>query len=171
VANVSALLAELEAVMREVYPTITFGLGEKDLARNDSGPPRVVWIPTQVTHGPPRKEKSTERRILTRDVTVVAHCWAADTTSPSPLTHYDACEKLVQDLLVKLHKSAWGSIRMGGEEWAQSSHADQGHAALLTFVASVPVEARTYQTVQITALQPDIAGSIAGDSQVDWAET
>lgn len=168
---VSTLLAELETKLKELYPSIRFGLGEKDLARQDLAPPRIIWIPTTAKHTSAEKQKTNPRRLLTRAPSIVAHCWAADTSQDAtPMTHYDACEALVHNLIVALHKSAWGSIEMGGEEWGQSDHANHGHVALVTFIPKVPVVEQAYVTVQATQLQPQTVGSVAGDSNVDWGE-
>lgn len=170
-ARVTALLDELEEKLRIIYPTIAFGLGQKDLARQDSGPPRIVWVPTVTRHLPAEKRNTNPRQLLTRAATVVAHCWAYDLSSPSdPKRHFDACEDLVANLLVTLHKSTWGSIEMGGEEWLQPEQVSHGHAALVTFSVKSPVEAMTYQTVQLTKLEPNTVGSVAGDTNVDWSE-
>jgi hypothetical protein len=170
--SVSTLLAELETLLRATYPTITFGLGEKDLNRQDLPPPRVIWIPTTAKHATAEKQKTNPRRLMTREVTVVAHCWAADTANaPTPLTHMDRCEALVHTLLTALHKAGWGTgIRLGGEDWLQSLHVDFGHAAVVTFMPQVPVFGTTYATVQPTQLQPETSGSTQGDKQVDWNE-
>jgi hypothetical protein len=169
-ARVTALLSELETALKVIYPTIGFGLGQKALAHQDTAPPRIVWIPTVAKHSAPEKNKTNPRRLITRAPTIVAHCWAFDPAQSDPKKHYDACEDLVSNLLVALHKSTWGSIEMGGEEWLQPDEISHGHAALVTFSVRSPVEDKTYQTVQLTQLQPNIVGSVAGDSNVDWSE-
>jgi hypothetical protein len=171
--SISTLLTELEAALRAIYPTIAFGLGEKDLSRQDLAPPRIVWIPTTVKHGPAEKQRTNPRRLLTREVSIVAHCWAVDTSSaPTPLLHYDACEAVVHNLLGAIHKAGWGTgIRLGGEEWMQSQHIDLGHAALVTFMPEVPVLAQVYATAQPTGLQPDAVGAVPGDQKIDWGES
>jgi hypothetical protein len=170
VARITALLSELESILTLVYPTISFGLGEKDLARQDLAPPRIVWVPTSAKHAAPEKQKTNPRRLLTRTPTIVAHCWAIDGVAQTPQAHYDACEDLVHNLLVALHKSVHGSIEMGGEEWLQPTQIDLGHVALVTFIPRVPVVDQTYLTVQLKNLQPDIVGSAAGDGNIDWSE-
>jgi hypothetical protein len=170
-AVVSALLAELQTALRGIYPTIAFGLGEKDLARQDSAPPRIVWIPTTVTHAGASKQQTNPKSLITRKPSIVAHCWAHDPNDHDPLAQYDACEALVHNLLVQLHKSAHGSLAIDGEDWMTATHVDLGYAALVTFTPQVPVQARTYETVQLSKLEPNIVGSVAGDSNVDWSET
>ncbi len=169
-ARVTALLAELETKLKLIYPTIAFGLGQKDLAHQDSAPPRIVWIPTTAKHTAPEKRQTNPRELLTRVPTIVAHCWAFDANNADPKKHFDACEDLVSNLLVSLHKSGWGSIEMGGEEWIQPDEVSFGHACLVTFSVKTPVQAKTYLTVQPTNLQPNTVGSVAGDSNVDWDE-
>ena len=169
-AQITELLTELEAGLRATYPTISFGLGEKDLDRQDMAPPRIVWIPTMAKHTAAEKQKTNPRRLLTRAPSIVAHCWAVDTVTQTPKAHVDACEALVHNLIVQLHKSVHGSIEMGGEEWGQPKHTDLGHYALVTFTPRVPVVDQEYTTVQATQLQPDITGSLAGDQNVDWSE-
>jgi hypothetical protein len=172
-ARVTALLAELEDALRKIYPKITFGLGSRDLDRQDLAPPRVIWVPTTVRHGAPeskgfeKKDRSQPRRLLTRAPSIVAHCWAAADT---PTESYDACEDLVHNLLVAIYRSSWGSVEMGGEEWLQPTHTDHGHVALVTFVPSVPVEAKTYQTVQPNKLELDATGAQQGDGVVEAGE-
>lgn len=170
-ARITALLEELEDALRLIYPAITFGLGQKDLSRNDLAPPRVVWVPTVARHLPAEKRVTNPRSLLTRSPTIVAHCWAFDASQQaSPKKHFDACEDLVSNLLVRLHDSSWGSIEMGGEEWLQPDDISYGHAALVTFSVKSPVNATVYQTVQLTKLEPNIVGSVAGDTNVDWSE-
>lgn len=170
---ISALLTQLEVALRSTYPKITFGLGEKDLDRQDLAPPRVVWILTTVKHAAADKQKTNPRRLLTREVSIIAHCWAADDASAAtPLTHLDACEAMVHDLIVAIHRAGWGTgIRLDGEEWMQSKHINLGHAALVTFVPLVPVHSVTYGVApKPLGLGPDIAGSLPGDQKIDWSE-
>lgn len=165
-ARLSALIAELESGLKALpaYAApnipITFGLGAKEV-RTNGGPPRIIWVPTSAAHSAPGKDKANPRRCFTREVGVVAHCWGES---------LDATEQLVHDLIYRLHKSAWGSIQLGGEEWPDDAHVELGLVALVRFVAHVPVETKTYQTVVLTTVQKDTTGSTPGDGNIDWGE-
>lgn len=166
-APISVFLAELEDRLREVYSSIAFDYGQRGLARLDSAPPRIVWIPTAVAHAAPEKRRTNPRELLTRRRTVVAHCWAYDDTDPTGLAE---TERLVANVIVAIHRSTWGSVEMLGEEWIQPDEVSLGHAALVSFAVKAPVQARPYTTVQLTKLQPDITGSVMGDTNIDWSE-
>lgn len=170
-----ALLLEIENGLRQTYEAqgrkISFGLGAKHLDNQELAPPRIVWIPTTTKHSAASKERTNPKAILTREVSIVAHCWAVDASANrTPESNFDACEVLVKNLLVQLHKSAWGSIEMSGEEWVAPHHGDHGHAVLVTFVAKSPVQRTTYQTVQLVDVVAETANVAAGDSNVDWGE-
>lgn len=170
--QLSALLDELEARLVAIYGDgkIAFGLGKKELESNASAPPRITWVPLSAKHGAAVKTKANPRSLLTREITIVAHCWAVDHADSSPKKQLDACESLVNNLCVVLHKAAWGSVVMGGEEWLQSDNADLGHVAYVTFTIQQPVADRVYQTVQPTILQPEVSGVAPGDNDVAWGE-
>lgn len=170
-SNLSELIAELEGKLRTLYPTIGFGLGEKDLSRNDLGMPRIVWIPSGAKHEPPSKHATNPRRLLTRAVSVVAHCWAVDPSdNATPWSHLDVCEALVHNLIVSLHETQWGSIEFGGEVWGQPDQIDFGHAALVTFIPKIPVAKQAYRTVQAKELAPEVRDVAPGDTFIDWSE-
>jgi len=171
-ANVTALLLELEERLRGIYPTIAFGFGEKDISRNDLAPPRIVWVPTTGLHSAAEKQSKNPRSVLTRNPAVVAHCWAVDDagTGANPFAHYDACEALVHDLIVSIYRSAWGSIAFDGEEWLQPDQVDYGHVALVKFSPKVPVLEKTYRKVQVTKLEAEARNVVPGDNNIDWSE-
>lgn len=174
-AGITDLLTELETALTSIYQgqgqKIGFGLGAKDVDRQDLGPPRIVWVPTTTKHSPATKESRNPRSVLTRELSIIAHCWAVDASSNrTPKSNFEACEALVQNLIVQLQKSTWGSLEMNGEEWVAPHHGDHGHAALVTFIVRSPVLKKTYQTVQLVDVVAETTDVAAGDSNVDWGE-
>jgi hypothetical protein len=165
----SALLEELESRLVTIYPTISFGTGARDLA-HQRALPSVVWVPTTAKHDAPRKS-TNPKNLRTRIRTIVAHCWAvADGDDPDGRKSLDACDELVSNLIVALHKVAWGSVRTVGEDWIQPDEISHGHACLVTFEIETPVQDRPYVKAKIATIQADTVGSVAGDTNVDWGE-
>lgn len=164
-ARIRPLLLELEEKLRAIYdadaPGISFGLGARDVEVHGS-PPRIVWIPTTASHGAAEKQSTNPRRLLTRNVRVVAHCWGED---------FDGTEQLVHDLLRAIHKSGWGSIALLGEEWVQPTNSDRGFVALVSFAPAVPVVDVTYRKVQPTKLEKETSGAAPGDGVIEWGDS
>lgn len=165
--RISALLDELEELLRPLYPAgVAFGRTAKDVDANDS-PPRIIWTFPSVTHGAAEKiriageKRPTTRALLTRTVTVSAHCWGES---------LDATEQLVHDLLASAHKAAWGSIAFLGEEWADEEHGDFGTLAIVRLGVSIPVTRKPLQRVTPTALELDITGAVPGDGVIEGNE-
>lgn len=150
--RLSALFDELEGRLSPKYGgRLTCGRGAKALDLNDA-PPRVVWLYPRATHAAAQKVRDANNKrpllgsVLTREVQIVAHCWAAD---------LDATEQLVHDVIASTHALAWGSVSFGGEEWPPETNAELGVVALVTMSVQIPVMRAPLQAVTPTTLALD----------------
>jgi hypothetical protein len=157
------LFDEIEGRLRPLYTDapLTFRRGTKTRAQNDA-PPRIVWTMPQGTFEAADKGLRRNRRLITRVLNISAVCWGKD---------LDATEQLVHDLLVALHRTAWGSIAMVGEQWPDDADDEIGLVAVVTFAVKIPVEEPALRTVNVTGVDPDTTGTVQGDGNLDWGES
>lgn len=164
-SKLSPLFEEIEKLLlvryRDAAPTLTFGRGAKDIHASDSFP-RVVWVPRQGAFSPIEKTTRKTRRITTRTLTILAHCWGADV---------DAASELVSEVVLALHRTAWGSLILDGEDWPEDAVTQAGVVATVGFSIRIPVEEPARDTVIPTATAWDTSDTIAGDGLLDAGET
>lgn len=159
------LLDEIEGRLTTAYAVspapLTFGFGTKDINEHDSAP-RVVWVPVAASHTAAEKQTTNGKSVLTRNPTVVAHCWGAS---------FDELEELVHQVILAVHGSARADASHLGEEWPPEMVTHHGCVALVKFSVKVPVLKAPLQVVQPRALEKDTTGSAPGDGNIDWGES
>lgn len=167
---IGALLDEIEKHLLVGYPKLQLARGVKAIEQHGS-PPRVTWVITGGAHSPAEKV-GKPKSLLTRDLNLIAHVWAADV---------DALDELVNDTLVALHRVCHGSYRPLGEDWIPDDVSHQGAVALVRVVVSGAVLERRFKVeprvpdqqithATITAIAPDTSTSSQGDGNLDWSE-
>jgi len=129
-------------------------IGEKFIAQNDT-PPRLVWIPTADSFGPPVKVGANPKSYATRVAGVDCAVWGEDLAKT---------EEMVNDLIVALHQQCLsrGNYELRGAEWSTAGElTNNGIVYLLRLaidipivgVPAVPVRPQT-ETLNVTLHQP-----------------
>lgn len=143
-------------------PGVQTGVGAREIPFHGA-PPRVVWLPTNETHGAPRKvgPSPSTRNLVGIGLTFEAHCWG---------TTFTQAALLRSAVLRALHAECVGSWTPGGAVWAQPGQLDQGELCVVRGTLLIPVPETASPAVTITAVAPDPTGSVAGDGYLDTAE-
>lgn len=110
-------------------------VGEKYEAEHGT-PPRLVWVPTDDTFGPPVKTGASggvnPKSVRTRLAGVDCHIWAADLA---------AAEQIINDLVFAAHKAlkhGWYEPQAG--HWKTAGELqNQGIGYVLPFILQIPI--------------------------------
>lgn len=160
-ATLSQILADAQA--RVTISGLTWAIGARELAKI-SAPPRVVWVPSRDQIGPKEVASRENPSIYTRFAGVNAHCWGAS---------LEATETLLHAVIAALYATAHGSLRVAGVEWAAPEVVTRGELAILSFALAIPVLKLTTptQAVEITSVEDESTGAVAGDGILTSGET
>ena len=113
-------------------PPVQSFIGEKYIAQNDT-PPRLVWIPTTDTFGPPVKVGANPKAYATRVAGVDCAVWGED---------LGKTEQMVNDLIVALHRECLsrGNYELRGAEWITAGElTNNGIVYLLRLAIDIPI--------------------------------
>lgn len=131
--------------------TVTIAIGRKELHRNVE-PPRIVFEriggDVAMTQDIGRQDiggTDGTRQLLTRNLTVKAHCWGATE---------EIAEQLMHNAIVAMHNVAQGSLLVGSEEWpneATEGDTTLGEEVTIEFGLQIPV----VDALQVLALPAD----------------
>ncbi len=122
-------------------------IGEMYVNQNDS-PPRLVWIPTTDSFGPPVRIGQTPRALRGRVAGLDCAVWGPiDQPSPAdPLADLTGTEELLRQVVVALHqemRARFGdgeTLDISGAEWLQPGQiTNRGMVCLLRLALKVPV--------------------------------
>lgn len=100
VATLKAVVDAVNAVLAAEVPHLTTGIGGDEQWRSGIFP-RIIWIPSMDTFGPPNPSGIEPRALRTRFVGFDVHLWAEVVSAEDPLT---PCEKLLAQLIWALHQ-------------------------------------------------------------------
>ena len=107
-------------------------VGEKYIAQHDT-PPRLVWIPTTDSFGPPVKVGANPRSYATRVAGVDCAVWGED---------LGKTEEMGNDLIVALHRVcvSRGNYELRGAEWVTAGEfLNNGIVYLLRLAFEIPI--------------------------------
>jgi hypothetical protein len=124
--------------------------------RDRTATPRVTWVPTQDTFGPPTAPAMTKaaqaayfaanggkqipRSLATRYVGLEAHIWAG--TAVGAVDDYSAAEALLGAVVSALRHQAYGVVHLGASAWVNPRSTEGntlGHRYVLNLSIEVPV--------------------------------
>jgi len=157
------IAAEVMPRVVAAYTSLVWEVSTRALPRNDS-PPRVTWVPTSDTFGPPRKvgANGTVRHLFTCNASVRIHIWGESVSQ---------VEALREAILASLHLSAAGSMSIGSGMWdAEQGQTNLGESYVFTVTFQVPQREAAASTVRLTAATPDNTTTTAGDGSLDHGE-
>jgi hypothetical protein len=111
---VKDIIALVVADLQETFPTLTSKIGAAHLADADS-PPRLVWVRSTDTHGPPLNQCLEPRQLWTEKPQLLVHVWGA----PDDPNDDDgsATEALADALKVSLYNVLAGEVQLGSGLW------------------------------------------------------
>ena len=107
-------------------------IGEKYVAQNDT-PPRLVWIPSTDSFGPPVQVGANPKSYATRVAGVDCAVWGED---------LGRTEEMVNDLIVALHRECMsrGNYELRGAEWITAGElTNNGIVYLLRLAIFIPI--------------------------------
>jgi hypothetical protein len=107
-------------------------IGEKYIAQNDT-PPRLVWIPTADSFGPPVKVGANPKSYATRTAGLDCAIWGPDLATT---------EAMANDLIVALHQQCLsrGNYELRGAEWITAGElTNNGIVYLLHLAIDIPI--------------------------------
>jgi len=110
-------------------------IGEKYIAQNDT-PPRLVWIPTTASFGPPVQVGANPKSYATRVAGVDCAVWGEDLAKT---------EEMVNDLIVAIHQQcrSRGNYELRGAEWVTAGEfLNNGIVYLLRLAIEIPIVGR-----------------------------
>ncbi len=110
-------------------------IGEKHIAQHDT-PPRLVWVPSADSFGPPVQVGANPKSYATRVAGVDCAVWGEDLAKT---------EEMVNDLIVALHRECMsrGNYELRGGEWITAGElTNNGIVFLLHLAIAVPIVGR-----------------------------
>jgi hypothetical protein len=110
-------------------------VGEKYIAQNDT-PPRLVWIPTTDSFGPPVQVGANPKSYATRVAGVDCAVWGEDLAKT---------EEMANDLIVAIHQQckSRGNYEVRGAEWVTAGElTNNGIVYLLHLAIDIPIVGR-----------------------------
>ena len=113
------------------FATASF-IGEKYIAQNDR-PPRLVWIPTTDSFGPPVQVGANPKSYATRVAGVDCAVWGEDLAKT---------EDMANDLIVAIHQQckSRGNYEVRGAEWVTAGElTNNGIVYLLHLAIDIPI--------------------------------
>jgi len=130
----------LDAVIHAVVQAFNDGrqvrtpsfIGEKYIAQNDT-PPRLVWIPTTDSFGPPVQVGANPKSYATRAAGVDCAVWGEDLAKT---------EEMANDLIVAIHQQckSRGNYDVRGAEWVTAGElTNNGIVYLLHLAIDIPI--------------------------------
>lgn len=147
----AAVQADVDArVSAEILtgaPSLLWGFGPRELARNDA-PPRIVWVRRPGTYGPALYQHAIypARPLRTRYQVLEAHVWTDDDEDGTDAL----CEQLTMLLVAAVYRVAHGSFEVVGDTWNPSDEMDKGHLCIVTFRFASPVLDDAGESVVLT---------------------
>jgi hypothetical protein len=160
--QLDTVIAEIEARVTAVYPSVLFRRGEREFATNDF-PPRVVWVYGGETYDAPEKSRDNPRSLATAVATLYAHIWGVSRESAIAIR---------QNIHVAAYHVAYGSFEPVGTsfEELEQRHAEYGASCRFEMQFRMPVPDATVPEVMITGFLP-AGDSVAGDGILQCGET
>ena len=107
-------------------------IGEKYIAQHDT-PPRLVWLPTSDSFGPPVQVGANPKSYATRVAGVDCAVWGEDLAKT---------ETMINDLIVALHREcvSRGNYELRGAEWVTAGElTNNGIVYLLRLAIYIPI--------------------------------
>lgn len=153
----------------------SFRVGAQFIPDQTTAPPRVVWARTVDRYGPPDGPGGNPRPLLTKEASIIAHCWAVGTGDPNNEADPNATpDKAIEDLQDTV---AWALrlvlgvavVPLNGEHLRDSVGA-AGQACLLAFSVAQPISDNTLPTVQPTTTAADSSGASLTDRELSCGE-
>lgn len=148
---VAAVMADLNTGRAPPLKTL---IGERHLAGADTYP-RLVWVPTTDSFGPPENGGYNPRPLATNLAGFAVHCWDAD---------HDAARALMHAVMAALHRKASAySYKPVAAMWLTAGELQQaGDTVVLDITLKLPVVDRTTATTMLNTITGTAAESDVG---------
>lgn len=168
--SLESVICEVEPILLEHVPGITFGRGYKDLQLTSS-PPRVVWVPCPGGAKPVNRPGGKPRQLVVRSLGLQAYCWGNSWTDS---------EELSTKVMAVLTVACMATISWGADQWPLENEqlADwltKGQLSVVTCTIDVPVleltTIRTPGTATATTIKMQAVSPVAGDGLLQTGET
>ena len=151
-AFIAEIIAELNAG-RDEGEHLSVLIGERYLGENAT-PPRVVWVPTRDTFGPPMPGVGTEgtKQVMTVWAEYDVHCWGASID--------EARELMLEVLLAGYHNTGRTYFSAPGSTWLTDGQiANNGVVAVLNVKMALGVADRPSTLARVIVVKGDVRTS------------